>query len=121
MLVDNVTEYKDIYKLSDPSVQFTVIFNAFVLMTLFNELNARKIHNERNIFEGLQNNKIFLIIWIGCFGLQIIIVNFGGIVFEVEPIDLDEWMWCLFFGIGSLLWGQVQILASNIISSIFLK
>lgn len=35
---------------SPPSVHFTIVFNTFVLMTLFNEINARKIHGERNVF-----------------------------------------------------------------------
>lgn len=29
------------------------------MMTLFNEINSRKIHGERNIFEGLFTNPIF--------------------------------------------------------------
>jgi hypothetical protein len=29
------------------------------MMTLFNEVNSRKIHGERNIFEGLFSNPIF--------------------------------------------------------------
>ncbi|CAM6006407.1 unnamed protein product [Sphagnum balticum] len=33
-----------------PSQHFTIVFNAFVMMTLFNEINARKIHGERNVF-----------------------------------------------------------------------
>lgn len=44
---------------SPPSQHFTIIFNTFVMMTLFNELNSRKIHGERNIFEGLFTNPIF--------------------------------------------------------------
>uniref|UniRef100_A0A1I8I9W2 Calcium-transporting ATPase n=1 Tax=Macrostomum lignano TaxID=282301 RepID=A0A1I8I9W2_9PLAT len=32
-----------------PTQHFTAIFNAFVMMTLFNEVNARKIHDQRNI------------------------------------------------------------------------
>lgn len=67
MQVDSVIKYHDIIKLRDPSLHFTIIFNAFVLMTLFNELNARKIHNERNIFQGIQNNMFFLVIWLFCF------------------------------------------------------
>lgn len=49
---------------SPPSQHFTIIFNAFVMMTLFNELNSRKIHGERNIFEGLFTNPIFYTILI---------------------------------------------------------
>jgi Ca2+ transporting ATPase len=41
-----------------PSEHFTIVFNTFVMMTLFNEINARKIHGERNVFKviigGLQ-------------------------------------------------------------------
>jgi len=42
-----------------PTQHFTVIFNTFVMMTLFNEINSRKIHGERNIFQGLFTNPIF--------------------------------------------------------------
>ena len=39
-------------KLHDPPSQhFTILFNTFVMMTLFNEINARKIHGERNVFK----------------------------------------------------------------------
>lgn len=47
-----------------PTQHFTVIFNSFVLMTLFNEFNARKIHGQRNVFEGVFTNPIFYTIWI---------------------------------------------------------
>lgn len=40
-------------------------------MTLFNEVNARKIHGQRNIFEGLKRNPVFLGIWIGTFVAQV--------------------------------------------------
>lgn len=47
-----------------PTQHFTVIFNSFVLMTLFNEINARKIHGQRNVFSGIFTNPIFYTIWI---------------------------------------------------------
>ena len=72
MAVDSIIKYNDINKLRDPSDHFTIIFNAFVLMTLFNELNARKIHNERNVLKGIFNNYIFVGIWVGCFIGQVI-------------------------------------------------
>ncbi|VEL43384.1 unnamed protein product [Protopolystoma xenopodis] len=53
-----------------PTEHFTAIFNTFVLMTLFNEANARKIHGQRNIFSGLHRNVLFIIIWIATFILQ---------------------------------------------------
>lgn len=55
---------------SSPSPHFTIIFNTFVLMTLFNEINARKIHGQRNVFEGLIRNPVFVGIWIFTFAAQ---------------------------------------------------
>ena len=55
----------------EPSEQFTSVFNAFVLMTLFNEINARKLHGERNIFKGLFRNPFFYGIWLFCFASQV--------------------------------------------------
>jgi len=54
------------------SEQFTMVFNAFVLMTLFNEINARKLHGERNVFSGIFRNPFFYCIWISCFAAQVI-------------------------------------------------
>lgn len=93
---------------SKPTQHFTAIFNTFVLMTLFNELNARKIHGQRNVFAGVFRNWIFIVIWISTMVLQIIIVEFGGYAFSTQGLDLNQWMWCLFFGIGELVWGQVN-------------
>ena len=57
-----------------PNQHFTIIFNSFVMMTLFNEVNARKIHEQRNIVEGLRRNPVFIGIWIGTFILQVSVV-----------------------------------------------
>lgn len=54
-----------------PSQHFTIIFNTFVMMTLFNEINARKIHGQRNVFEGFFTNPIFYSIWIGTMASQV--------------------------------------------------
>uniref|UniRef100_A0A1I8GKK0 Calcium-transporting ATPase n=1 Tax=Macrostomum lignano TaxID=282301 RepID=A0A1I8GKK0_9PLAT len=92
-----------------PTEHFTAIFNAFVLMTLFNEINARKIHNQRNIFSGLQRNLLFVLIWITTFVLQILIVQYGGMVFRTRGLELSHWLWCLCFGFGTLVWHQLVI------------
>uniref|UniRef100_A0A914PCM6 Calcium-transporting ATPase n=1 Tax=Panagrolaimus davidi TaxID=227884 RepID=A0A914PCM6_9BILA len=93
---------------SDPASQhFTIVFNTFVMMTLFNELNARKIHCERNIFEGLFSNPHFYWIWIFTFVFQILIVQFGGEWFSSAPLKWHHWLACLGFGVGTLLWGQI--------------
>ncbi|XP_020832932.1 plasma membrane calcium-transporting ATPase 3 isoform X7 [Phascolarctos cinereus] len=92
---------------SPPSEHYTIIFNTFVLMQLCNEINARKIHGERNVFEGIFSNPIFCSIVLGTFGIQIVIVQFGGKPFSCAPLTIEQWLWCLFIGIGELVWGQV--------------
>ncbi|XP_053170989.1 plasma membrane calcium-transporting ATPase 2 isoform X8 [Scomber japonicus] len=92
---------------SPPSEHYTIIFNTFVMMQLFNEINARKIHGERNVFDGIFRNPIFCSIVFGTFAMQIVIVQFGGKPFSCQPLDLEKWMWCVFLGLGELVWGQV--------------
>jgi magnesium-transporting ATPase (P-type) len=41
----------------------TVIYNTFVWMQLFNEINCRRIFNELNMVKGVFNNPIFVGIW----------------------------------------------------------
>uniref|UniRef100_A0A9J8BBQ6 Calcium-transporting ATPase n=1 Tax=Cyprinus carpio carpio TaxID=630221 RepID=A0A9J8BBQ6_CYPCA len=90
-----------------PSEHYTIIFNTFVLMQLFNEINARKIHGERNVFDGIFSNPIFCSIVLGTFAIQIVIVQFGGKPFSCSPLNAEQWLWCLFVGMGELIWGQV--------------
>ncbi|XP_051745806.1 plasma membrane calcium-transporting ATPase 1a isoform X2 [Ctenopharyngodon idella] len=90
-----------------PSEHYTIVFNTFVMMQLFNEINARKIHGERNVFEGIFNNLIFCSIVFGTFVIQIVIVQFGGKPFSCVGLNIEQWLWCVFLGFGCLLWGQV--------------
>ncbi|XP_066117742.1 plasma membrane calcium-transporting ATPase 4 isoform X2 [Saccopteryx bilineata] len=92
---------------SPPSQHYTIVFNTFVLMQLFNEINSRKIHGERNVFSGIFRNIIFCSVVLGTFVSQIFIVEFGGKPFSCTSLTLSQWFWCLFIGIGELLWGQV--------------
>nr|CDS30090.2 plasma membrane calcium transporting ATPase [Hymenolepis microstoma] len=71
-----------------PTHHFTAIFNTFVMMTLFNELNARKIHGQRNAFTGVEKNLLFSGIWLATFAGQVIIVQFGGVALSTTPLDV---------------------------------
>ncbi|KAB1258753.1 Plasma membrane calcium-transporting ATPase 4 [Camelus dromedarius] len=92
---------------SPPSQHYTIVFNTFVLMQLFNEINSRKIHGERNVFSGIFHNLIFCSVVLGTFVSQILIVEFGGKPFSCTKLTLSQWFWCLFIGIGELLWAQI--------------
>merc|ERR1711937_751077 len=85
-----------------PSEHYTFIFNVFVYMQLFNEINSRKLFGEINVFEGFFANPLFLIIWIGTIVIQFICVGFngiGGLGRWVRVTDsgcnAEQWAWSL--------------------------
>ena len=54
-----------------PTVHITIMFNTFVFMQLFNEINSRKVHGQRNVFSGIFDNYIFVGIWLGTCVVQV--------------------------------------------------
>jgi P-type Ca2+ transporter type 2B len=91
-------------ELDENSVHYTLIFNSFVFMTLFNEINARKLKGEFNVFKGITNNPLFLGILITTAGMQCLIVQYGSVAFKVAQGGLDGKYWgvSLLLGAGSL-------------------
>ena len=65
-----IEKLKEVTSDSRPT-QFTMVFNAFILMTLFNEVNCRRVHGERNVVKHLASNPLFVGIWISCLALQV--------------------------------------------------
>uniref|UniRef100_A0A914DN56 Cation-transporting P-type ATPase C-terminal domain-containing protein n=1 Tax=Acrobeloides nanus TaxID=290746 RepID=A0A914DN56_9BILA len=91
-----------------PSIHFTIIFNTFVMMTLFNGINCRMLNNGRNIFKDLfKIPPIFFIIWIVWFILQVLIVQLDGAFLWVVPLNLLQWGVCILLGLVELLLGQI--------------
>ena len=83
-----------------PSRHYTFIFTAFVLMQIFNMVCCRKIHDEWNIFDGIFKNPMFVILWIVIMGGQILITQFGGLVFQTCFKGLDGPQWGIAFLAG---------------------
>ena len=73
----------------------TFIFNLFVFLQLFNELNCRSISGKWRV-DFLQmfdmKNFMFWSIWIGTLAMQIGIVEFGGKVFGTVGLDGKLWI-----------------------------
>eukprot|EP01132_Coremiostelium_polycephalum_P001126 gene1126-1431_t len=80
----------------------TIIFNTFVFMQLFNEINARVLGNNLNPFRNFFANPIFIIVMIGTLGVQIIFVTFGGTATSTDPLTIQEWAGCVITGAFSL-------------------
>ena len=77
---------------AEPNHHNTLLFNTFVCMQLFNQINSRKLHHEWNVFEGLPSSRLFIAIMIIEIGIQICIILFGGIWFHTIPLTYVEWI-----------------------------
>ena len=78
-------------------VQLTMIFNIFVLYTLFNQINCRVVDGSKNIFARIKNNPLFIFIEIFEFVVQFIIIEFWNIVFKATKngITCHQWGICI--------------------------
>lgn len=85
----------------------TVVFNAFVWMQIFNELNNRRLDNGFNVFEGILRNYWFMGINVVMVAGQVMIVLVGGAAFGVTRINGVLWAVCLICAAGCLPWAVV--------------
>lgn len=66
----------------------TAFFALFVFMGIFNAFNTRT--NKYNLFYGIKNNKVFLIIFMLVAIMQIYFIYYGGIIFRTYGLNLKE-------------------------------
>jgi len=72
---------------TNKGIHFTLIFNIFVWMTIFNEYNCRLIHPKKlNILEHLYSNWYFIIVMNIIVLVQLVIVQFGGFAFQCAAL-----------------------------------
>ena len=83
-----------------PNQHNAVIFTVFVLMQLFNQLNARKIHGEVNVFAGVFANQYFLAIMGIEFGMQVFMVQMPGVNLAMgcAGLSISQWFVCILVG-----------------------
>jgi len=78
-----------------------MFFNVFVLLQIFNEVNARKLKStELNVFKNFFNNPLFLVILVLTVAIQMLCIEFGGQSLKTVPLTQREHLICL--GLGSL-------------------
>ena len=85
---------------------FTIFFNIFVFMQVFNSINARKLQkDELNVFTGILGNWLYILIQSIIIVGQIILVTFGGRAVRTHPLSLQQHGYCLFISALTLVWG----------------
>ena len=106
------------------SLNWSIFFNVFVMLQLFNEFNARRLPtpeklrttlSEWNVFQGVFTNPNFVGIMAGSFIFQIVLVQYVGEPVSVVPggLSSSEWIFCVGAGAGSLVW---QLLINAVVA-----
>ncbi len=92
---------------------YTVVFNAFVHLQIFNEFCCRKLGvQEFNIFQSFFNNPLFLLIVFGTAALQWVwIYIIPTAISQCYTLAFWEYMTGVFFGLGT--WGVDAILKAT--------
>ena len=85
---------------------FTIFFNIFVFMQVFNSINARKLQkDELNVFTGIMGNWLYILIQSIIIIGQMILVTFGGRAVRTHPLSLKQHADCLIISALTLVWG----------------
>jgi Ca2+-transporting ATPase len=72
--------------------QVSIFFTVYILFQVWNEINCRSLVPEVSGFQGLFRNLVFLSIVGAIVAGQVLIVSFGGVIFQVEPLGLLDWL-----------------------------
>jgi magnesium-transporting ATPase (P-type) len=91
------------------STHMTLIFDVFVIYTLFNQINCRIIDDSLNTFKRITRAKLFCIVTLAELAIQILISQIGRIVFHCVNGGLSgmQWLICLGFSISTILFNFI--------------
>ena len=91
--------YKEYSNDNGGTVHMSLIFNVFVIYTLFNQINCRMIDDSFNIFKRMQRSLLFPLITLCELALQILIVEVGRNIFHVanDGLTWEQWLICIGF------------------------
>lgn len=65
----------------------TMLFETFIFMHLFNEINCRKVGaTEYNVWHNITSNIYFMIVVGSLMVLQVVLVEYGGSMVQTEPL-----------------------------------
>ena len=89
-------------RVNSGTAHMTMVFNVFVIYTLFNQLNCRVIDDSFNIFVRITNNFFFPLITLCELALQIILIEFGRNAFKCTERGLTLIQWLIVIGFSAI-------------------
>ena len=94
--------FKEYSNSNGGTVHMSLIFNVFVIYTLFNQVNCRMIDDSFNIFKRVGRSMLFIIITFVELGLQVVIVCVGKSIFHVANNGLTGEQWGICIGFSAI-------------------
>lgn len=70
----------------------TAVFNCFVWLQLFNAVNARSVNAGETAFGGLLRSRSFLCVMGLVAAIQVLMVRYGGQLFQTVPLSPAVWL-----------------------------
>ena len=77
--------------------ELTIFFTLFVFLQFWNLFNAKSYKSRFSAFRQMGESKVFFMTVLAIIIGQVVIVTFGGEMFGVVPLKLEDWL-ILFFG-----------------------
>ncbi|KAL1190424.1 Calcium-transporting ATPase 2, plasma membrane-type [Cardamine amara subsp. amara] len=75
----------------------TLIFNCFVFCQVFNEISSREME-EIDVFKGILDNYVFVVVIGATVFFQIIIIEFLGTFASTTPLTITQWIFSIIIG-----------------------
>lgn len=80
--------YDDNGEPTNKGKMYSIMFNTFIFMQIFNFINSRKLGaKEFNVFSRFFNNWLFLILMAIIIAAQVCMVHFGGRLFRTARLS----------------------------------
>ena len=94
-------------------VHRTVVFNVFIIVQIWNEFNARKLHGEFNVFSGMERSTGHLRVTVVMVLFQWCAVQYFGDFFGTRALNGPQWLACIGLGALCLPYGAALNLATG--------
>ena len=100
--IDLSKAYEEYNRINAGTAHMAIVFNVFVIYTLFNQFNCRVIDDSLNIFIRMGSNLFFPIITLCELVLQIILIEIGRDAFKCTERGLTFIQWLIVIGFSAV-------------------
>ena len=94
--------------------RLTIFFTFFVMLQFWNLFNAKSFGSGHSAFHNIKGSGLFFTVALVILVVQILIVEFGGLMFQVTPLPLTTILWCLLCTMPIMLVAEVYHLLKKI-------